>query len=347
MLKTVKKCWDNKWLLRAMISGRAPRPTSAIIDPVNLCNLHCPFCPTGSGNQRLNQRMMKLDEFKLILDKLPFLKDLCLHNWGEPLLNPALPEMIGYAKGKGLTVSFDSNLALPLSVGRAGAIVASGLDNLTVSLDGASQESYGQYRRGGEFNRVIDNIRLLAETKKRLGVKHPLITWKFIVNRFNEPEIEQARRMANAMGVVFNLSQMGIPENLQQEWAPSEPYRLIKRKGISYPRAICIWLFRFVVVNSDGSVLPCCHISDNKFAYGNLLGQSFDDIWNGVQYRRSRRFMVPVLFPPRVASTTPCSTCRAYSTLAGAIRTRIADAWAPSTMTRSSPSTPGPPARKS
>ncbi len=326
MPEMLKKIWANKWLLRTMLSGRAPRPPFAIIDPVTICNLQCPFCPTGSGKLQLPRRMLKLDEFQIIVDKLPFVQDVTLHNWGEPLLNPALPDMIGYAKKRRMNVSFDTNLALPLSPERAEAIVSSGLDNMTISLDGASQETYGQYRRGGDFNRVIENIRLLVGTKKRLGVTNPAMTWKFIVNRYNEREIDLARDRAKELEVVFNLSPMGIPDNLQTEWAPSDSYRIIKRGGISHPRSICIWMFRFIVVSSDGSVLPCCNVSDMKYAYGNLLQQDFDEIWNGEQYRLSRKTMVPMLFSPRAKAPIPCTHCREYSTLIGAIRSRLADA---------------------
>lgn len=323
----VQKCWNYKWLLAVMLHGRAPPPSAAVIDPATICNLRCPFCPTGTGTLKMPRRMMNLDEFKIILDKLVFVRQLTLHNWGEPLLNPALPDMIRYAKNKGKSVCFDTNLALPLKKEQIEALVSSGLDEMTVSLDGASQETYEKYRRGGQFEQVIGNLQLLVEAKKLLGLATPLVTWKFIVNRFNEPEIEKARQMARELGVLFNLASMGIPAELQPTWAPHAAYRLIKKKGISYPRSICIWMFRFIVVSSDGSVLPCCVVHDSQYSYGNLLIQDFEEIWNGPQYRRSRSLMVPVLFRPRATAPNPCLTCCEYSTLAGAIRTRIAETW--------------------
>lgn len=326
MISILRKIWDNKWLLRAMVSGRIPPPPFAIIDPANICNLRCPFCPTGTGTLKMPRRIMELNEFKIILDKLVSVRQLTLHNWGEPLLNPALPDMIRYAKQKGQTVSFDTNLAMPVKKEQMEALISSGLDEITVSLDGASQCTYEKYRRGGQFERVLGNLKLLMEVKNSLGQATPVVTWKFIVNRFNEPEIETARQMAREIGVLFNLSPMGIPAELQPTWAPQAAYRIIKKKGISHPRSICIWMFRFIVVSSDGSVLPCCVVQDSQYSCGNLLTQDFDDIWNGPQYRRSRSLMVPVLFRPRSTAPNPCVACCEYSTLAGAIRTRIADA---------------------
>jgi MoaA/NifB/PqqE/SkfB family radical SAM enzyme len=72
-----------------------------------------------------------------------------------------------------MEVSFDTNLGLPLSGEPANAVVASGLDSMTITLDGASQEMYSQYRRGSDFKRGVGYNRLLIETKKRLGAANP------------------------------------------------------------------------------------------------------------------------------------------------------------------------------
>ena len=51
------------------------------------------------------------------------------------------------------------------------------------------------------MHRVLDNIRLIAETKARMGSKSPHIEWQFIVMKQNEHQIPEARQMAAELGV--------------------------------------------------------------------------------------------------------------------------------------------------
>jgi len=72
---------------------------------------------------------------------------LDLFNWGEPLLDPNLEELVRIASARRIVTNVSSNLSLPLSDERIESLVKSGLCQLVVSLDGTSQETYQNYRR--------------------------------------------------------------------------------------------------------------------------------------------------------------------------------------------------------
>ena len=74
----------------------------------------------------------------------------------------------------------------------AESLIKSGLDVLIVSLDGTTQKVYEIYRVGGKLDRVLDNIKLLAEKKKELGYTTPYVEGQFIVMRQNEHQIPEA-----------------------------------------------------------------------------------------------------------------------------------------------------------
>jgi MoaA/NifB/PqqE/SkfB family radical SAM enzyme len=44
-------------------------------------------------------------------------------------------------------------------------LITSGLDELHLSIDGSDQESYGTYRRGGDFREIIESLRLAQERR--------------------------------------------------------------------------------------------------------------------------------------------------------------------------------------
>src|SRR5207237_8672283 len=91
------------------------------------------------------------------------------HNWGEPLLNKHLFTMVAEATARGLSTSLCTNFSLPFDEPRAEQLVRSGLKIMGVSIDGARQDTYEQYRVRGRLDRVLENCRLVVEAKRRLG----------------------------------------------------------------------------------------------------------------------------------------------------------------------------------
>src|SRR3989337_1283827 len=176
-------------------------PIELVIDPVDICNLHCPLCPTGQGRNDRSKGKMSFENFRKIIDELgAYLYRVDLHNWGEPLLNDELDKMISYAQTHNIQVRVSSNLNV-IDRMKAKKLVKSGLDVLIASIDGASQETYSQYRVGGQFDKVTSGIKLITEIKKELNTSKPSIIWQFLVMRHNEHEIVAAENMAKELDV--------------------------------------------------------------------------------------------------------------------------------------------------
>ena len=63
------------------------------IEPINLCNLHCPECPSGNGSMRRKRGMISMEDYCRIIDRIaPYAVHLTLYFQGEPLLHPQFPE---------------------------------------------------------------------------------------------------------------------------------------------------------------------------------------------------------------------------------------------------------------
>ena len=326
--KLCGKIWKHRWLLRTMWDGKCPPPRWGIIAPTtNLCNLSCPFCKTGTKELALARKMMTLADFKTILAKVPdSLKEIHLYGWGEPLINPDFPEMVRLARQRGMETYIDTNLSLPLGKERIRDIIESGLDDMTVSCDGVSQEVYERYRVGGKVEQVFANIRQFTEMKKELGRDNPRITWKYLIHRWSEPELPLAYEKAKELGVVFNKFGISIPLEKYDEWK-SEKFHPATWDGIHNKRAICTWLFQAVIIHSDGAVTPCCYMVSDKDVVGNLLESDFESIWNGARMRKTRQVFVPVLFPgPAKQPIQTCTTCQIYVRWKQAIKTRWVEA---------------------
>lgn len=325
MILTLEKIIDN--LLR---SDSAPYPDSVYIEPVsNLCQLKCPLCPVGADLLTHDSIIMKMDTFKTILDKMPFLKTIDLYRSGEPFLNPDLFAMIRLAHQRKINVVISTNFSFSKPDVFFEDLVASGLEKLVVSLDGASQESYSRYRIGGEYDLVLSNIKKLIKAKNNARSKNPEITWQFLVNKYNEHEITSAEKIAADLKITLDLRQISLADNepdvkheffnigeRKLEWLPqnvayiSDCYRGEYRYPLS--KEICPQLFLRVMVMADGKILPCCEVWDQESAFGDLLTQSFDDIWYGQKYFDARSRVLNTKSIPQIESV--CFRCNNFET---------------------------------
>ena len=101
--------FTNHAVDRAALWRRACR-ASFSSSPSNHCNLACPLCPAGRNELGRVRRHMTLDEFRGIVDDAQeYLMLLIMWDWGEPFLNPALPDMIAYAAARDIRTVTSTN----------------------------------------------------------------------------------------------------------------------------------------------------------------------------------------------------------------------------------------------
>lgn len=295
-------------------------PYRYTIDPTNACNLRCPLCPTGLGILQRNRGLLKIADFQRLIDEIaPWCYLVEMYNWGEPFLHPDIFEMIQYANQRKIVVRLSSNLN-HYNQEMAQRTVEAGLDGIIVSVDGASEESYQQYRRRGKLETVLRNLQYLAEAKRARNADHPLIVVRMLVNRYNEHEIETLRIMVmNAGADIFVAGDLFIDttdESQRREWLPlhAEHSSYNYQDGGGETQAIeniwhCSDLWESMTINWDGGVAPCCWVHNHEHDFANALQQPIRDIWNGAAYVSARRvfaFGGPQAGPQQVI----CTECR-------------------------------------
>jgi len=275
-------------------------PLTIMIEPTNLCNLKCPLCPTGAGRIKREKGNMEYSHFRKIIDEItPYSFHVRLWNWGEPLLNKKIFRMIAYAKKKNLFVNLSTNSNF-LDKDVSEKILKSGLDELIISLDGASEETYKKYRKGGDFQKVINSIKFLTSRKRKSDIKMPYVKLQFIIMKHNEHEIKNIKNLAEEIGVdelVFKT--VGIMDYFSEEdireYMPSDKKYsryIIGKDEVFSKRAVknkCDFLWEEIVINWDGSVVPCCFDMNNFFVFGNTFSSSVREIWNNSKYTLFRK----------------------------------------------------------
>jgi MoaA/NifB/PqqE/SkfB family radical SAM enzyme len=203
-LKTLNLCLA-KYHFLARNATVLSKPLGLVVDPINNCNLSCPGCvhSTRSRTEKLfdwNSGMLSEDCFADLLRRYgPWALEIMFCNYGEPLMNPKTPRMIALARSYLMRTGLSTNMTSKRF--DAGAYVDSGLDFMTLSLDGATQATYERYRKDGDLEQAFTNIRALVAARYARGRENPIISWQFLAFEHNAHEIEAAIAIARELGV--------------------------------------------------------------------------------------------------------------------------------------------------
>jgi radical SAM protein with 4Fe4S-binding SPASM domain len=293
---------------------RMGKPFVLMVEPTNLCNLKCPLCPSGNGEMTRGRGILEMGHFEKVLkEQADHLLLLMLWNQGEPFINKNLTDMIRLATSLNVPTLTSTNVHYIKTKEMAQDIVDSGLSEIIVSLDGVTAESYVQYRVGGNFDRVLEGIRLLVQAKKDLGATHPVIHLQFIIMKHNEHEIEDARSLSRQLGVdrlSLKTAQVYTEEEASTFLPTDESlsrydYAAKKLSTKTKITNTCRHLWYSTVINWDGAVSPCCFDKDVHYGLGHAgNGESFDEVWTGKKYTQFRN----AILKDR-ASVPICNNC--------------------------------------
>jgi len=153
------------------------KPLCIDIETASVCDLACPHC-YRQFIATPDKIMSKDLAFKLIDQASKLNVPSMKFNWrGEPLLNPLLPEIIDYAKKRGVLETIINTNATKLNLDMGKKIINSGLDLMIYSFDGGSKKSYEKMRPGrfkkNSFNEIYENILSFHKLKKKLKSTFP------------------------------------------------------------------------------------------------------------------------------------------------------------------------------
>ena len=292
-------------------------PTRLDIENVSRCNYRCTMCQVsdwGPSYQRAGD--MSFEDFKRVVDENYGLLEIKLQGMGEPLLGrDTYFEMIRYARSKHIWVRSTNNGSLLHFKNNFKKLIDSGINEVQVSIDGATKDTFESIRQGSKFELVVANCKLLNGYCDELGVLRTRM-WT-VLQRKNLGEIFELVDLAHEMGfprLTFNrdLTTWGQERwalinqemNVEDEISLEVAHEAIGRGrslGVevtfwaSYgkystrsPDTICPWPFEKAYISSDMRVVPCCFIADPKVAD---LGDAhnFVEVWQSESYKEFRR----------------------------------------------------------
>jgi MoaA/NifB/PqqE/SkfB family radical SAM enzyme len=290
------------------------------LDVSTICQLKCPSCPTANGEiaRSLGSKFLKFDDFKKIVDSNPWIRSIELSSWGEIFLNRDLLKIAEYAYDKKVILNARAGVNLnTVSEEMLEGVVKYKFGFITCSIDGASSKTYKIYRKGGDFERVMANIRKMNEFKAKYQSALPKLCWQFIAFGHNEHEIPLARQMARRLGMAFYVKlawddfspvkNKDLVKAFSQTGAVSREEYQEKYGKVYLSEKICSQLWIQPQINPDGRVLGCCvnYWGD----YGNAFKEDLMGILNSEKMNYARAML---LGKKEQREDIPCTQCDWY-----------------------------------
>jgi|TARA_Y100000310_G_scaffold344458_1_gene457328 radical SAM protein with 4Fe4S-binding SPASM domain len=210
-------------------------------------------------------------------------------NWrGEPLLHPKIVEMVKYAKDKGIVeVQFNTNAQL-LTEDLSRRLIDAGLDRIIFSVDGATTETYEKIRRGGKYDRLVNNIETFLRLKKEKGTKLPLTRIQFVKMKENENEADLFKKTWDGkideviVNPFLDYTSLSDTAEKQDNLKSSDQIKITGRKP-------CNQLWQRLIISYDGEVMMCCDDWNMEVKLGNVNNQNIYDIWHGEKLNKIRK----------------------------------------------------------
>jgi radical SAM protein with 4Fe4S-binding SPASM domain len=135
--------------------------------------------------------------------------------------------MVERAAARGIRVTTNTNFTL-VGARRAERLVGCGLHALHVSIDGATAPTYESIRIRGRFDRVLANLRLFADARRRAETSTPELGLVMVVMRRNLAELPGLVRLAAEVGAaklfVQHLCHDFGEKTLPAEYAPMRSF---------------------------------------------------------------------------------------------------------------------------
>jgi len=316
-----------------ILHQRLPNVRKIYLEPTTGCNLKCRTCIRqvweDAEAQMSNSTFQK---FLNCLAELPQLERIIFTGFGEPLAHPGIIDMIAAFRSRGLAVTIGSN-GLLLDKKMCQEFIKLQVDRLVISIDGVSPATYAA-TRGGSLPHLLNNIRLLNETKVQMNSLIPALSIEFVALRSNVAELADLVKLASKLGSARVLITNILPYTEEMKEEILYGYEPRKPLGAgSWPVKADAWIMwgildfprmywgaerkcRFIkdratVVGWDGGVSPCYALAHNytyftvdgrkkqvkRYLLGNINVQPLAEIWMGAEYVHFRSEVRAFNFP--------------------------------------------------
>lgn len=311
---------ENRQNLRDLIP--LPAPFTVYIEQTRVCNIKCFYCIHATRDEKGGafselgydiKHMPYDDGVKILNDLSEFpqgsIKRIVFSGLGEPLTNPCLPDFIKIASEKKIAdrIEIITN-GLLLTKELSEKIIASGVTNINISIQGISAEQYKTVcQRNIDFEKFIDNLKYLYSIRRNTK-----IYIKILDAALNSPdEKEKFYSLFGEMG-----DRLFVEHIIQMQQSHEDINELVDEslnfygEQVDPKRNVCSTSFYFLQIGCDLDTFPCPVPGlPQTFSMGSAKKKSLLTIWNGAKRYSHLKTMLKL----EKNSIEECRKCTCYN----------------------------------
>lgn len=283
-------------------------PRRLVLELTNACNLNCKMC--GRNSADFQPTWFQMDWLRIFEPVADQIEEVTLMGWGEPTVHPHFPEFLSWAHQHGLRKYFCTN-GMRLDK-LFDDIFRTETDIIAISMDGATEKTNGEIRRGADFHKILRSLSAITEYKASHGLEYPYMNFVFTAMEENLEELPELVRLAGEIGL--NEVKTVYLTAFDEVMAPQALYGRRTRVEEVFQRAVeagekcgvalklphlegedpageqahksCYTAWRDFFLGSDGYVRPCMSTSEKLFSIHQYA--DFAEMWNAPEYQCHR-----------------------------------------------------------
>jgi MoaA/NifB/PqqE/SkfB family radical SAM enzyme len=217
------------------------KPVTLDVAITNDCDIDCIMCFT----KYMNHHDMSPEIFESVRRMFPYPIEIRWNDAGEILATKNPEYYLDIINELRSPKSYVSTNLLTADK-YIDKIAAGGLTHISVSMDAATPQTYRSIRVGSDFERVVNNLKLIKAYKKQKKTEIPRITLVFIAMKKNVHELPLFVELAHEVGAkeIHVLRLLTAPTGVQlyQILDPAvekQYYRIAKKKADELGITLC------------------------------------------------------------------------------------------------------------
>lgn len=279
-----------KWIKRELLSSlgrkREETPITIAIEVTNNCNLTCSTCPHSYLSPD-EKGFMNMDLFERIVDEccqFSALTSIVFTGFGEPLLHPQLISMSCYVKDKRIPIVRTYTNGILLKEKSEDILLRSGFDEITLSLNGATQTIYEKITNSLQYVHVTDNFKYFLQKRKALKRWKPFVNLKLL--KLNDVSFDKEEFIRNWKPLLKSGDCISIKESHSFAGQVNDPR--VGKVFKTAKRVPCGQLWNVLFIAWNGDVTPCCVDLYKKLKIGSCCDSSLLDLWHSSKLAHMR-----------------------------------------------------------
>ena len=248
-------------------------PPYLLIEPVSTCNLRCPFCfqTDKTFTKKPFMGVIDFEFFKIVIDQADKLETgaITIASRGEPTMHKKFIEMLEYINTKKniFEIKVNTNGTF-LNDKICHAIFKNNVTQIIISSDHYIKEDYERLRLGSNFEKVVKNVDLLFNIRK-----------KFYSDSLTEIRISGVDNERNLNREKFKDFWIKRCDHVSAGY-PLERWNTYENKIDNNIKDPCENLWDRMYVWFDGKVNPCDADYKSYLSYGSAKEYNLKELWN-------------------------------------------------------------------